>query len=44
MTVASHLQELKRKHQTLSEMVETEQRKPGANDLRIADLKSRNCA
>jgi len=39
MTVASHLQELKRKHQTLSEMVETEQRKPGANDLRIADLK-----
>lgn len=39
MTIASHLQELKRKHETLSQMVEQEQRKPGVNDLRIADLK-----
>jgi len=39
MTVASHLQELKRKHETLSQMVEQEQRKPGVDDLRIADLK-----
>jgi len=39
MTVASHLQELKRKHETLSQMVEQEQRKPGVNDLWIADLK-----
>ena len=39
MTVASHVAELKKKHESLSEMVEREQRSPGANDLRIADLK-----
>ena len=39
MTVASHVAELKKKHETLSEMVEQEQRSPGTNDLRIADLK-----
>lgn len=39
MTVASHLQELRRKHEHLSTMVEQEQRSPGSDALRIADLK-----
>ncbi len=39
MTIATHLQELRRKHEHLSEMVEKEQRSPGSNDLRIAELK-----
>lgn len=39
MTIASHLQELRRKHANLSEMVEREQRNPGADALRIAELK-----
>jgi hypothetical protein len=39
MTIASHLQELRRKHETLSETVEKEQRSPGSDALRIAELK-----
>lgn len=39
MTVASHLQELRRKHETLSDLVEKEQRSPGADALKIAELK-----
>lgn len=39
MTVASHLQELRRKHEHLSSMVEQEQRNPGSDALRIAELK-----
>jgi hypothetical protein len=39
MTIASHLQELRRKHEQLSEMVEREQRAPGSDGLHIADLK-----
>jgi hypothetical protein len=39
MTVASHLQELRRKHEHLSEVVEREQRAPGSDALHIADLK-----
>ena len=39
MSLSSHLQELKRKHQTLSDAVEVAQRSPGTNDLHIADLK-----
>lgn len=39
MTIATHLQELRRKHEHLSELVEKEQRSPGSNDLRIAELK-----
>ena len=39
MTVASHVAELKKKHEHLSEMVEREQRSPGVSDLRISDLK-----
>lgn len=39
MTVASHLVELRKKHETLSEMVEQAQRSPGVDDFKIADLK-----
>ena len=39
MTVASHIVELKKKHENLSDMVEKAQRSPGSNDLDIAELK-----
>lgn len=39
MSLSSHLQELKRKHQTLSEAVEAAQRAPGASDFDIMDMK-----
>jgi hypothetical protein len=39
MTIASHLVELRKKHDTLSEKVEHAQRSPGADDLKIAELK-----
>lgn len=39
MTVASHLQELRRKHETLSSMVEQTERSPGADYLKVAELK-----
>lgn len=39
MTLSSHLQELRRKHETLSEEVEVAQRSPGADDIQITALK-----
>ncbi|MEH7828177.1 YdcH family protein [Gemmobacter denitrificans] len=39
MTVASHIAELKKKHETLSDKVEKAQRAPGSSDLEIAALK-----
>lgn len=39
MSLSSHLQELKKKHQHLSENVEVMQRNPGSDDLEIARLK-----
>ncbi len=39
MTLSSHVQELRRKHQHLSEMVEKAQRSPATDDLRITALK-----
>ena len=39
MSLSSHLQELKRKHQSLSAAVEEAQRAPGVDDLRVAELK-----
>jgi hypothetical protein len=39
MTIASHLVELRKKHEALSEMVEQEQRNPGSDALKIAELK-----
>ncbi|MFK7877717.1 MAG: YdcH family protein [Paracoccaceae bacterium] len=39
MALSSHLQELKRKHQSLSDAVEQAQRAPGSDDYQISDLK-----
>ena len=39
MSLSSHLEQLKKKHSTLSEKVELAQRAPGTDDLHIADLK-----
>lgn len=39
MALSSHLEELKRKHQTLSDAVEEAQRAPGSSDLEIANMK-----
>ncbi|EPX83003.1 YdcH family protein [Salipiger mucosus] len=39
MSLSSHLQELKKKHQSLSSVVEEMQRSPGVDDLRVAELK-----
>lgn len=39
MTVSSHIAELKKKHEHLSQMVEEAQRAPGTDDLKIAELK-----
>jgi hypothetical protein len=41
MSLSSHLQELKKKHQNLSESVETMQRSPATDDLEIAELKKK---
>lgn len=39
MSVTAHVDQLKKKHQSLSEAVEEAQRAPGMDDLAIADLK-----
>lgn len=39
MSLSSHLQELKKKHQTLSDAVDAAQRSPGIDDLEIRALK-----
>lgn len=39
MSLSSHLQELKKKHQSLSDHVEALQRSPATDDLEIAKLK-----
>jgi hypothetical protein len=39
MSLESHLQELQRKHQHLSEAVEEAERNPGADHLTIAEMK-----
>ena len=39
MTMSSHVQELRRKHQALSDRVEAAQKSPGTDDLEIATLK-----
>lgn len=41
MSISSHLTELKRKHETLSQQVEAAQRSPSSDDLSIAELKKR---
>lgn len=39
MSVVSHVQELKKKHQSLSDAVEVEQRSPSSDDLWVLELK-----
>ncbi|MGP9805517.1 YdcH family protein [Paracoccus sp. NSM] len=39
MSVSSHVNELRRKHQMLSDAVERAQKSPGSNDLEIAQMK-----
>ncbi|WP_103257341.1 YdcH family protein [Tabrizicola aquatica] len=39
MTIASHLVELRKKHEVLSEQVERAQRSPSTDALKIAELK-----
>ena len=39
MSMSAHIQELRRKHETLSQQVEVAQRNPGADGLQIAALK-----
>ena len=39
MSVSAHVDQLKKKHEILSEAVEAAQRAPGTDDLAIADLK-----
>ena len=39
MSMGSHLEELRRKHQHLSSEVETAQRSPSIDDLQITELK-----
>lgn len=39
MNMSSHLQELRKKHESLSEMVEMAQKSPGTDDLHITELK-----
>lgn len=39
MSLSSHVQELKKKHATLSDSVEELQKAPGTDDLQIAQLK-----
>jgi hypothetical protein len=39
MSVSAHVDQLKKKHQSLSEAVEEAQRSPGTDDLTISALK-----
>ncbi len=39
MALSSHIEELKKKHQSLDHTIEVELRSPGSSDLKIADLK-----
>lgn len=39
MSMTAHLQELRKKHENLSHLVEREQRSPGSDALQIAELK-----
>lgn len=39
MSLTSHLQELRRRHEALAQKVEEAQRAPGFDDLAIAEMK-----
>ena len=39
MSLSSHLNELRKKHEILAKKIEEEQRRPASDDLVISDLK-----
>ena len=39
MSITAHLEELKKKHRTLSDQVDVAQRTPGADTIEVATLK-----
>lgn len=39
MTIANHVDELRRRHATLQTRIDSESRSPASNDLDIADMK-----
>jgi len=39
MSLTAHIQELRKKHQYLSDQVEAAQRRPGIDDLTVTELK-----
>ncbi len=39
MSLESHLQQLKRKHEALDARIATEQRRPGSDDIEVKTLK-----
>jgi hypothetical protein len=39
MSLSAHLSELRKKHQSLSESIESEQRQPASDDLNIKQMK-----
>ncbi|MFO6464158.1 DUF465 domain-containing protein [uncultured Jannaschia sp.] len=44
MSLNSHLQELRKKHEDLSKQVETESRAPGVDSIALTELKKRKLA
>ncbi|GIT90077.1 DUF465 domain-containing protein [Jannaschia pagri] len=44
MSLNSHLQELRKKHETLSRQVEEEQRNPAADSIALSEMKKRKLA
>ncbi|MEM6308236.1 MAG: DUF465 domain-containing protein [Pseudomonadota bacterium] len=44
MSLSSHIQELKRKHQTLSDAVDRAQQAPSIDTLHVAELKKQKLA
>lgn len=39
MSSSSHLEELQRRHEELDQRIADEERRPGSNDLEVAELK-----
>ncbi|MGB3407263.1 MAG: DUF465 domain-containing protein [Jannaschia sp.] len=44
MSLTSHLSELRKKHETLSRQVETEQRNPATDSIALSEMKKRKLA
>lgn len=44
MSLTSHLQELRKKHESLSRQVEEHQRSPGTDSVAISEMKKRKLA